>query len=1091
MAGWFWWRKQQPIWVQWISRYMCGMVSVICVTGLAWGQSMDLGDVSTIHAQEDRALVLTNTFFNELPQFVTKIKVVSLPDRGVLTNGTTVIEKNSIFYISNVGSIRYTSARNHYGTTTMVWQAYSNSEFLGEYVTSIHIEPVVDPILFYDVYITDAYEDSLFTYTPYIIDVDNPEYRVIVDASVSPVQVTITDPDGHIQVPAFDPATTPIPLQTNKRYLWQYVGANWIRVHTADGEVHELTPFEPTHAMTLSNNAVADTIRVTTINDITYTVAITNDPIYRFEVSNVPIWATVDSATGVLSGTPNQEHVRTYEGIQYTVIKGDQWVQSKMVTITVFNTNDLPVISPIPLPNEAALTVMEGGTVTLALTGTDADGDRIYYGVDPLPQNGQATIDGDQLIYTHNGTQTQTDSFGYYAYDMHGRSESQSITLGIIPVNDPPVVPAQQTLVLPGECVTVTVVAFDEERTVLTYDLVSAPELGSMIPNSSNPYQFEYCAPGDIPDERVTVSAMIAVTDSDSSDPQTTTQPIDITFFKKNTHPQYPDLAMADKSVVVLDNAPMGTRVTTMGGNFGTYLMDNSSYFFIHPKTGELRSLGTLASMGGTDIPLTIRASAIRNGVKMGVYATVTVTVITATDMDKDLNWDGVPDELMALGDNEACVLSKDTTIRPGWNVSKLHMTVANGMRMAVHNTTVRLASMTIMGLLPARIEMHDPGTLQIEGTMTLASEPDSIAIVDMDHPDALLNVGETVSVGAYGVGEFRINQGRAVINGAIDLGKAGSQSDIYVGEGGQLHVGGDIIIQEAGKATVAFDGGEVHIQGALDMGESADANVIISGGDVDISRVNVPNAAAFRVQGGVFQTPSFKGTLTHSGGTVTIGSRVSGVGVLSATPDTNSMMIDGSYIQYAQEGTVPVLEVVISDNDQAPLVVTEGVELTGQLHVIAPLGTVLERHKTVSIIDSPSIRGAFTSIVLPELNADLRWDTAALYTTGAIEIVSADRISPTAVTILPYPNPVHAGYQSLQLTYTLVQSTPITMDIYTLFGRKVYTNTHSSGQMGGQLGSNTVTIPSAWLKKISKGVYFVLIHDNRDVYGRGKFVVL
>jgi hypothetical protein len=45
------------------------------------------------------------------------------------------------------------------------------------------------------------------------------------------------------------------------------------------------------------------------------------DPL-MFMITNKPLWATFDSATGALSGTPSSEHVGTYPGISISVSDG-------------------------------------------------------------------------------------------------------------------------------------------------------------------------------------------------------------------------------------------------------------------------------------------------------------------------------------------------------------------------------------------------------------------------------------------------------------------------------------------------------------------------------------------------------------------------------------------------------------------------------------------------------------------------------------------------------------------------------------------------------------------------------------------------
>ncbi|MCP9273565.1 tandem-95 repeat protein [Mycolicibacterium arenosum] len=112
------------------------------------------------------------------------------------------------------------------------------------------------------------------------------------------------------------------------------------------------------------------------------------------------------------------------------------------VTITVNAVEDN--IGP-PVADDDAATVAEGGTVAIdVLTGdTDPDGNTT---LDPTsvvvvtpPANGTVTVDPvtGVITYTHNGTETLTDTFTYTVEDTTGAlSNTATVTITVTPVND-------------------------------------------------------------------------------------------------------------------------------------------------------------------------------------------------------------------------------------------------------------------------------------------------------------------------------------------------------------------------------------------------------------------------------------------------------------------------------------------------------------------------------------------------------------------------------------------------------------------------------------------------------------------------------
>jgi autotransporter-associated beta strand protein len=89
-----------------------------------------------------------------------------------------------------------------------------------------------------------------------------------------------------------------------------------------------------------------------------------------FSISNKPAWASFNSATGTLSGTPGNADVGVTSGIVISVSDGSLTAALPAFSLTVTDVNAAPVISGSP-----ATSVNEGSTYSFTPTASDADAD--------------------------------------------------------------------------------------------------------------------------------------------------------------------------------------------------------------------------------------------------------------------------------------------------------------------------------------------------------------------------------------------------------------------------------------------------------------------------------------------------------------------------------------------------------------------------------------------------------------------------------------------------------------------------------------------------------------------------------------------
>jgi hypothetical protein len=108
-----------------------------------------------------------------------------------------------------------------------------------------------------------------------------------------------------------------------------------------------------------------------------------NDDPLGFTIQNRPSWATFNTSTGRLSGTPTSAHVGTFSGIVISVSDGRDSASLPAFSIRVnaaSNTNDRPTISGTP-----ATSVNVGAAYSFQANGSDADGDSLTYSIQNRP----------------------------------------------------------------------------------------------------------------------------------------------------------------------------------------------------------------------------------------------------------------------------------------------------------------------------------------------------------------------------------------------------------------------------------------------------------------------------------------------------------------------------------------------------------------------------------------------------------------------------------------------------------------------------------------------------------------------------------
>ena len=135
------------------------------------------------------------------------------------------------------------------------------------------------------------------------------------------------------------------------------------------------------------------------------------------------------------------------------VFRGPTAVNNRVVAATYgrgIYVGSFSANSNIPVTNTDSITLAEGGTATTTTAGatsvltndTDSDGDALTADFTQGPVNsagaGWAYSSTGSFTYTHDGSETTTDTFFYRAFDGTNYGDTVTVTINITPVNDCP-----------------------------------------------------------------------------------------------------------------------------------------------------------------------------------------------------------------------------------------------------------------------------------------------------------------------------------------------------------------------------------------------------------------------------------------------------------------------------------------------------------------------------------------------------------------------------------------------------------------------------------------------------------------------------
>ena len=160
-------------------------------------------------------------------------------------------------------------------------------------------------------------------------------------------------------------------------------------------------------------------------------------------------------------------------------------------TTGTVNLIDLEVIGVVggneaPIADDQSVSTSEDTALGVTLTGSDPDGDQITFIVIDQPMYGTLSGEAPDLTYTPASNYYGTDSFTFKVNDGTVDSNTATVSITVIAVNDAPVANNQSVNTAENTAKSITLTGTDIDGDSLTYTVESGPSHGSLSGTAPN-----------------------------------------------------------------------------------------------------------------------------------------------------------------------------------------------------------------------------------------------------------------------------------------------------------------------------------------------------------------------------------------------------------------------------------------------------------------------------------------------------------------------------------------------------------------------------------------------------------------------------
>jgi len=200
------------------------------------------------------------------------------------------------------------------------------------------------------------------------------------------------------------------------------------------------------------------------------------DPL-TYNLVSVPTQGTLSGTPPNLTYLPNANAAGS-DSFGFRVSDGK--TNSNIATVSISVTATPVVSNRAPVASSTSVTTLEDQSVSIVLSGSDADGDPLSYQIVSGPAKGTLSGSAPNVTYVPAANVSGSDSFTFLVSDGKTTSNTATVSIGITAVNDAPSAISQQVAATAGSSRAITLTAQDVDGDPLTYNLVSVPTQGTL-----------------------------------------------------------------------------------------------------------------------------------------------------------------------------------------------------------------------------------------------------------------------------------------------------------------------------------------------------------------------------------------------------------------------------------------------------------------------------------------------------------------------------------------------------------------------------------------------------------------------------------
>ncbi len=503
-----------------------------------------------------------------------------------------------------------------------------------------------------------------------------------------------------------------------------------------------------------------------------------------------------------------------------------------------------------------SVTVNEGANITLSateLSATDADTDdtSLIYTVGNVA-NGSLTINGSawvngtndsftqqdiidgKVLYTHDGSNTSSDSFSFTVEDPAGNTLSgQTFSINVNAVDDAPVASDDEVTVSEGNSLNIKLISNDTDNDSIidpaSITIISGPVNGSLTINNDGTVDYQH-------DGGETTNDSFTYTIKDAAGNESNVALVTVNVTAVNNSPVVNNTSVTtDENAILHDVVPVATDVEgnldTNGYSLntdveeGTLIFNSDGSYSIDPGN-DFDYLGVGESR---DISFTYTATDTDGAISAPATVTITVTgsddlSIISGEFSATISEAAVGDTTEATG--SITITDADSSDTPAFAATAINGTYGSLLLNGSGNWTYTLDQNTVQDL-DAGDTVIDIITLTADNGM----EQEITIAIDGTNDQAVVT-GELAGVVTEGdIGEI------TTVSGAIAIGDIDADDNPSFVSNAQSGTYGDFVLDSVGKWTYTLD--QARVQGLSGIEDVSD-NFLITATDNTVQNIIV-----------------------------------------------------------------------------------------------------------------------------------------------------------------------------------------------------------------------------------------------------------